>query len=283
MPIAPDTANERFWNRLGLPLVHTEPLLLELVVILGKTHRTALERGYPRGEAPLEVINVLSKIVKTRPLDVAVVACPLASAFHILHSTSMGDFAPNGDGAHAIAFSRLLLNSSEVVFEYVKRTTDVSRVSLSICANARDDRSLEIPERFLDLEDAQYFFTEIMKLHLLKLRSALEKWLGAMFRLYELARGHDWEHIKDILTLFIYGRHILMILDLQLNAGPEQHEAWKAVEEKDQLRARVSSRSAEENASKWTMAWMPPNSAFRPGPTVVDKSTCRHVDKVLLT
>lgn len=268
MHLAPDTASERFWNCLGLPLVHVEPLLLELVVILGKTHRKALEPESSRGDTPLEVINVLSKIVKTRPLDIVVIGSQLATAFQILYLTSTGDFAPVEDGAHTIAFSRLLLSSSDTVFEYITRTTDVTRVSLTICATVRGDQFLQIPEHFLDLEDAQYYFTEIMKLHLLRLRPTLEKWLGTMLKLYELARGKDWEHSKEILTLFIYGRHILMILDLQLNASPDQREAWEAVVEKDQLKSRVSSRSTEEDTSKWAMAWMPPDSSFHPDPTI---------------
>lgn len=232
MPLDPDMATARFWDSLGLPLIHVEPLILELVVLLARKHRLTLEESKHNDEDLLKVINVMSRIVKTRPQDVVVIGSMLASAFQVLHSTSTRDFSPSDDGVHALAFSKLLLSSSDAVFKYVKPITDVTRVTLATCMSAKDDQHLEIPEDFLDIEDARYYFAGILKLPLLKLRPALEKWLSVMSKLYELARGKDWERSKTILTLFIYGRHILMISDVYLSAGHELIAVSDALEER---------------------------------------------------
>lgn len=221
MPLDPDMAMARFWDSLGLPLIHVEPLILELVVLLAKKHRRTLEESQPNDEEFWKVINVMTKIVKTRPQDIVVIGSMLTSAFQVLHSTSMKDYSLSDDGVHKLAFSKLLLNSSDVVFEYVKPITDVTRVTLAMCLNALDDQSPKIPEEFLDVEDARHYLAAVLKLPLPKLRPALQRWLSVMSRLYELARGKDWERSKTTLTLFIYGRHILVVSDIFTSAGHE--------------------------------------------------------------
>lgn len=232
MPLDQDMAMARFWDSLGLPLIHVEPLILELVVLLAKNHRQTLEQSRPNHEELVKVINVMCKIVKTRPLDVVVIGSMLASAFQVLHSTSTRDYSQSDDGVHKLAFSKLLLNSSNAVFASVKPVTDVTRVTLAMCLSAPDDQSLEIPEEFSDVEDARCCLVAILKLSLPKLRPALEKWLRVMSELYELVRGKDWERSKAILTLFIYGRHILVVSDMYMSAGHELVAVLDALEER---------------------------------------------------
>lgn len=208
-----------FWKFLVIPMACTEPYIMQLVSILARRHRLALTASHDGVADHLQILSVMSELVKNGPLDTVIVGAMIIFAYECLHSVMLRDDggSPTQSSIHSDAFMKLLPQSSKMMKESVMPVAQITFILMGYCALTKNQggQPMQVPDHFATSAEAQTSFASILKGA--NLRPALDKWMRVTLKLYGQVRGRDWEESKVLLTMLTEAQLLITAFDLSLS------------------------------------------------------------------